>query len=616
MKNIHKFSLLVTLLLILGTTGCKDFLKEKSISNITADSYYSTADGFESLVTSCYTMLRDITQQRALALHGTDIFMSGTGWDRGSTGDGLDAYDVNLNAENGDIYALWYILYVEIGRCNTVVSRAAKVAGISGAQLKVREGEARFLRAYCYFLLVQQWGDVPMPLTETTSASTKVVQTPAPKIYAQILSDLKYADHVLPVKASDYGRATKGAAQFLMARVYLTLGWNFTDTKGESIGGVPADFDSARIYADSVIAAYPLAQNYADIFPKHSQNPLTETFPAQDDENPEIIFAVQYNGNPATDGNDPADPYGDPEYGNDAHSVFGGDVEDIPGNIGRTPSYNRFQPKNVLSPAAYRLFDPNLDSRYSFDFVSAQYALKAVPGFHAVKNNNSVTIDISKGDTVIYFRPWDNPATTAEKGIDVGGTKHYAVYNVTDIGLNKITPTPFNSPEITPLMFKFWEPGIPYGDAYGTLDQPLFRVSEAYLIAAEAIVKGASSGKLGGADVYYNAVLDRALGSNAGKAPYQAADPGDLASLDSVSYRATAGNLTIDMILDERARELIGENVRWYDLKRTGTLISRAKAMNPWTRMAGKIDAHHLLRPIPEAEVELSSTKVSQNPGY
>src|SRR5690348_2115532 len=107
MKNIHKFSLLVTLLVLLGTTGCKDFLKEKSISNITADSYYSTADGFESLVTSCYTMLRDITQQRALALHGTDIFMSGTGWDRGSTGDGLDAYDVNLNAENGDIYALW-----------------------------------------------------------------------------------------------------------------------------------------------------------------------------------------------------------------------------------------------------------------------------------------------------------------------------------------------------------------------------------------------------------------------------------------------------------------------------------------------------------------------------
>jgi starch-binding outer membrane protein, SusD/RagB family len=115
--------------------------------------------------------------------------------------------------------------------------------------------------------------------------------------------------------------------------------------------------------------------------------------------------------------------------------------------------------------------------------------------------------------------------------------------------------------------------------------------------------------------VYYNKVVDRALGANAGAIPMQAATPEDVSSLTAKSYRATSGTIDIDMILDERARELLGEYVRWYDLKRTEKLIERANKHNPWTA-SGSLAAKHLLRPIPQQEIDLASNELGQNTGY
>ncbi len=607
MKLFNKCLVLCSACWLMAATSCKDYLKEVSVSNTTSDSYFPTAEGYEDLVRACYPLLRGITQQRDLVLQGTDVFTHLYWSGGGDVQNALNGYDATMNSSLAQLQLLWDALYKEIGRCNTAIDRAAQVEDMDPALLEVRQAEAKFLRAYCYFHLVQQWGDVPLRLTETVSASKESVRAPSADIYTQILKDLQEAEASLPETASDYGRATKGAARFLLARVYLTRGWNFQN----ALGGTAQDFQKALEYADQVIEAYPLAARYSDLFPHHNENPLLQGNPSQYDENPEIVFAVQYSDNIMTNTN----PLGNAEPGNDAHSIFGGQVESIPGNLGRTNDYNRNQEKQIVTPAMYRLFDPELDTRYHWDFVDAQYALKPVPDFHPVSGNPTVTMDIQMGDTVLLFRPWNHPATDAEKGIDVGGTRPYAVYNVTDFCLGG-KATPFNSPYIHPLMWKFWQPGIDYGDAYGTLDQPLFRSAEAYLIAAEAILKGATGGKLGGADVYYNRVLDRALGDHAGATPYCAQEPGELTSLDSTGYRATPGNLSIDMVLDERARELMGENVRWYDLKRTGKLIERASRMNPWTRLISDIQTYHLLRPIPQGEIDLSSTSIDQNDGY
>jgi hypothetical protein len=298
------------------------------------------------------------------------------------------------------------------------------------------------------------------------------------------------------------------------------------------------------------------------------------------------------------------------EPGNCYHSIFGGESESLPGSLGRTSDYNRTQPKAITTPAMYRLFDPTKDSRYAHDFVDAQYALKDAPNYGYSKDDPNLKISYVKGDTVAYFPPWNQVVAADDMGMDLGGTKKYTVITIDQYG--KAPTSRLNG--LTPMMWKFWQPGIPYGDAYGTFDFALFRSAEAYLIAAEAIVKGATGGMLGGADVYYNKVLDRAVG--VGVDPMCAKYPEDITSMETVSYRATPSNITIDLILDERARELMGEFNRWFDLKRTGKLVERVKKMNPWTSKAGELDAHHLVRPIPQHEIDRSAPAVSQNQGY
>lgn len=609
---INKYKALALVSMCLVATSCKDFLEEISVSTLTTDVYYKTEAGFEDLVKSCYPLLRNIHQDRKLVLTGTDIFSGMSGWSapRAVESNPLDVYDTRFNATAGELITLWQLLYAEVARTNTVVSRADAVVGMAATLKDTRVAEAKFLRALCFFYLVQQWGDVPMPLKETTTIIKEGIRVPAADVYKQIIADLIDCEAKLPVTASNYGRVTKGAVQFLLSRVYLTRGWNFNN----SLGGTAADFDSALQYADKVIETYPLATAYNQLFPTRSKNPLKQYTGAQNDKNAEIIFSVQYNSDVLTNKTDPAFTV-DPNGGNNLHSVFGGNGEGYAGSKGRTTDYNRHQPVHITTPAMYRLFDPQLDARYDHNFVEVGYALVAVKDFKPIPLNANLKINLTAGDTVVYFRPWNAPATSLDdKGIDVGGKKNYAVMNTSDFGGAYPTTSGFGSGD-HPMMWKFWQPGLAYGDAFGTFNEAVFRSAEAYLIAAEAIVKGAKGGKLGAAEVYYNKVLDRAL-TNKTADPKCAQSPADVTSLAAVSYRATAANISIDLILDERARELMGEYSRWFDLKRTGKLIERVKKYNPWTTKGMQITEKHYLRPIPQSEIDLSYPAMKQNDGY
>ncbi len=606
-------------------TGCKkDFLAENPVSTLTTDVYYKTATGYEDLVRSCYPLLRNIHQARTLVLNGTDIFYPGgyntpTFATAPANAGALNQYDIGLNGALTDIGTYWTLLYTEIGRANTVVSRAGDVSGMTDALKATRVSEAKFLRALCLFYAVQQWGDVPMPLTESQGATKNSTRVASADVYKQIIADLLEAETNLPVTASDYGRATKGAAQFLLSRVYLTRGWNFKN----ALGGTPADFNSALVYADKIIAAYPLAANYKDLFPTKNKNVLSQYTGAQNDKNAEIVFSVQWNGSDVASNKTDAAFTQDAAGGNNLHSVFAGSgtsPESFPGTKGRTSDYNRFQPIYPPGATIFRLFDPQLDKRYDADFLEVGYALAAVSNFKPLPSTNpTLTINIKAGDTVVYYRPWNSPATTpAQRGVDVGGTRPYSVVNGNEWGggyglTGNVVTSGFPGGE--PIMWKFWQPGITYGDAYGTFNECLFRAAEAYLIAAEAIVKGATGGKLGGAEAYYNKVLDRALGGS-GIDPKCAQAPENINSTAAVSYRATAANINIDLILDERARELFGEYDRWYDLKRTGKLLERVLKYNPWAAKSNTIKDFHYLRPIPQAEIDLSFPAMAQNPGY
>jgi len=605
MKKYKIYNSILTLLLVFAGVGCQDFLTEQSISNVTTDSYIVDETGYEALVKACYPLTREIIsfQDRInIGLNGTDIFTQ-PGFDNPAVtaASPFEMYDVTLNSSDGNLSLFWDVLYREIGRTNTAIERADAIPYTDAAKKAARISETKFLRALSYFYLVQTWGDVPMPLTETTAPNKAVVRVASADIYTQILKDLTEAEAALPVAATDYGRVTKGAAQFLLAKVYLTRGWNYNN----ALGGTAADFKTALTWADKVIAAYPLVAQYKTLFPLHDENPLKQYTGTQNDKNSEVVFAVQYSSDVLTYTNEVStDP------GNCYHSQFGGSGETLPGNLGRTTDYNRLIAPVVTSPAMYRLFDPQTDSRYAHDFVDAQYALKDAPNYGYSLTDASLKISYVKGDTVAYFPAWNETITLDKKGIDVGGKKKYTVITIADYG--KQQTSRLNG--LTPMMWKFWQPGIQYGNGFGTFDFALFRSAEAYLLASEAIVKGATGGALGGADVYYNKVLDRAVG--AGVDPQCAKYPEDVTSMETVSYRATSSNISVDLILDESARELLGEFNRWWDLKRTGKLVERAKKMNPWAKKVGKLDAHHLVRPIPQSEIDRSSPAISQNSGY
>src|SRR5690606_18589143 len=168
-----------------------------------------------------------------------------------------------------------------------------QVEGMDAGLKAIRVAEAKVLRSLALFYAVQQWGDIPMPLTETSVPNKEVTKVTAAEVYSRIIADLTEAEGILPAKASDYGRVTKGTAQFLLARVYLTRGWNFNN----SLGGSNGDFDMALDFADKIIENYPLANNYSDLFPQRNDNPLLETNNrnTQNAENKEIVFAIQFN---------------------------------------------------------------------------------------------------------------------------------------------------------------------------------------------------------------------------------------------------------------------------------------------------------------------------------
>jgi hypothetical protein len=192
------------------------------------------------------------------------------------------------------------------------------------------------------------------------------------------------------------------------------------------------------------------------------------------------------------------------------------------------------------------------------------------------------------GDTAFYLSP--NEVTTAQRN-----AVKYRIY-----GPSEYTKTLF------PSLSKYRDPGrssINAGD--GVRDFVVYRLAETYLLAAEALIM---SNKADEALPYVNAVRRRAARTGATQA---------ITDANKKAMEVTAADLNIDFILDERARELSGEYMRWFDLKRTGKLLERVKKYN--SDAAPNIQEYHLLRPIPQTQIDRTeggATAFPQNPGY
>lgn len=399
-NHIHKIYLLLgTVIALSGISGCKKYLTENNPSGRTAETYYNTAQGFEDHVRSNYSNLRPIItgdQESApgsfnfgsLYWLGTDVFTTGGTSDPNP----MNIYGPNMNSLTGDVDAFWKQLYSSIGVANTTLYWSAKVTGEDTATLSIRIGEAKALRAFYYFLLVETFGDIPLVLTPSTTAVLAYTRTPEAAVYTQIVQDLTDAVSVLPATTTDLGRVTKGMAQHLLAKVYL-------QRAGKTYGGGNADYTLAATTAAAVInsGTYSLQPVFSSLF-----DPTITNFQV----NPEVIFSVQYSTNTTT--NTWQDYLKNTFIGNYLHNAFTMDMSVYPA-IGRTGFYNKAEGFFVPTPFFFTLFDKTRDARYlatSWNAINAQIA----SGGFAV------------GDTVIYFP--DTAWTATQKA----AVKYY-VYN-------------------------------------------------------------------------------------------------------------------------------------------------------------------------------------------
>ena len=358
---------------LLSLAACVD-LNEDLISGL-ANQPYPTPDVFQALVNATYEPLRTFyAQERGFTLteFGTDIYTEGA--------DGsykyINEYTAQLNPDVDFIRDTWADFYRAINTANTAIAQAPAVQMDSSLKAQ-RLAEARFLRALYYFDLVQMYGPVTLKLEPTTTASTQFTRAPVDSVYDAIINDLKYAEATLPYVAKEYGRATKGAVQHLLAKVYLTWQRDPDSAADEAAKQQAGDFANAADYALRVINSgqYALLPRFSDVF----------TF--GNEKNAEVIWSVQFTNDPLTTGN-----------GNQGHLFFLMEYDVLPGmqrDIANGRPFKRFRPTTFF----LGLFDRTKDSRYQSQFTRAWYSNNAAT---IPKDPSSGAPKFQLGDTAVY----------------------------------------------------------------------------------------------------------------------------------------------------------------------------------------------------------------------
>src|SRR5205809_4444785 len=265
------------LLAVLGLAAGCDFLSTEPKGVLTTENFFKTSDQAVAATNATYNMLREWQVHVFSWLGLTDIVSDDA--TKGSTpGDAsILGHFGNLTFDPGNVaFAVpWAGYYEGVYRANVAIQHIPDVT--MDATLKARLiGENKFLRAYYYFFLVRAFGGVPLFTQPLTPDQFIQPRATADEVYALIEQDLQDASAVLPTKlqyaAADVGRATKGAAQGLLAQVYLYR----------------KDYAHALAYADSVIASgdYGLYPDYAGIFAASGENSSESVFEVQAAMNP------------------------------------------------------------------------------------------------------------------------------------------------------------------------------------------------------------------------------------------------------------------------------------------------------------------------------------------
>ncbi len=553
---MKKINILCLLFLLFSAIGCKkDFLTEDNKSNVVSDDFFTTTDGYLKLVNSSYASLRTIYGSPFMYEVGTDMY--------------LEANDVlpvslseyrTLNADDGNVSGYYTSLYRAIQVANTGLYFNDKTAVTT--KLPVLKGELKFLRAYYYFIMVQNFGGVAIVTDRTDKPILGFKRNTAAEVYDFVIKEMTEALAAVPETTGEFGRVTKRAVRHYLAKVHLTRGYETF--------GTAQDFTAAATIADAAIAGQVLTTSFEDLF-----------YPGNE-KNSEVLFSIQYDKMSLSGGG--------LSGGSNQNYYFGPYMGSLPSSGAPLRYFS-------LVPSLY-VYDQYTADDARFEATFMMYVYQRYLDYYDQKANRA-NLNIA-----YYYKPkWDARTDAQWRAEDPARRSATTIIPYGPAWQpGKNTPGFFVSPAVK----KFDDPTAQYAIGSSSRDIILARLGETYLIAAEAYFKANNPGS---AAQRINEVRRRA------------AKPGREAAMV-----ITAGNVNLDFILNERARELVGEYHRWLDLKRTGTLVARTQLYNrdiktKWFDIGvnpfmGTNNQLKILRPIPASAILLNEEKIEQNPGY
>jgi len=658
MKHLLIKSVIVSALFVLIFSGCTKILEEQPRSTYTPE-FFKTEKGVLGGITSQYAHLR--------FLYGQPYYYNSleTGTDEytyGQSGDGnqkdMDLSGVGtLTGASSRSDVLWGVAFSNINTASGIIENAAAV-GISAALI----AEARFFRAFDYFMLVQTFGGVPLDmgageLKFNTTPSRKSVRNTVPQVYTKaIFPDLLTAINDLPATGRVTGGATKTLARLYLAKAYLTYAWWL-----QNPNNIPTYPASPRTDPDSHDAVYYFQKAYdvatqaiGDPGPFGLENTFYDVHVGGNDRNKEMLLYADhtdqsefYNGSPiqgfqseiGNDGRNACVWFVTWNYTNIRSAPNPDGTGSGVSSVQREAAQSLGRPYIRMAPPigvfTNTFAEKTLDSRYDGTFSTVYRANWPKGGTTNTTLYNANDMAVTPNQPILSFLEYQSDAVglvyptggsfpgKTSNGVGAGQIPGRADFVVAPNGISR-------------LMFPgLWKMGTYRTDNAGGLGQPnapltrpfkIAKFSELYLIAAEAAVKGATTVAGKTARDLVNVIRARA-----GKWKFSNKNNAALVADNSAAVTAaTPATIDINYILAERSREYFGEGHRWFDLVRTQKWNELAGTYQIGGPNAGDhtpltvtrtIQPFHYIRPIPSGQLDgmeatADEKAAYQNPNY
>ncbi len=584
-NSILKLALVVVVVALFG--ACTNDLEQLPIdpNQFTAEIVYQTEEGYDEVMAKVYGGLA-LTGQEGPAGNGdvggidegTSSFIRNL-WNAQvlttdeaicSWGDfGISQLNnLQYSAANPFIEGLYYRIYHEIAMANEFLRQSTDAKLDSRGQgnlkekIKVLRAEARFIRAFSYYIAMDVFGNVPFITEDMGLGIYNPDQIMRADLFEWLETEINdFESDLMDANTAPYGRVDKGAAWFLKAKMFLnaevytgTSRWADVITETEKV--------------NQAYSFYSTSYKHLFLADNNNKSGSASGF----------VFSIPLDG-------DRMQTYGSTTF--ICFSATGGDIPTASIGLNGGWGGNRTRPETVGrfdSNDMRGMVEPRVrHTYYERDADSPKYdTLKTGPGgiFWDTIEEREISWWIDGTDENQVFTPRD------DQTVSKGGS------------LNIINPGKFTD-GFSVMKFRntYQDGSAPSNMAFVTTDYPMFRLAESYLMYAEATIKSGSGGDINKAVGYVNQLRERAYGNTSGN--------------------ITQTNLNDQFILDERGRELLWECTRRSDLIRHGQYTS-TDYLWQWkggVENGAAVSVNKRLFAIPAKDIG-ANPKLKQNPGY